>query len=100
MDEAETIIQGLVECPRLGMKNVKKHQYLAKFNGVSSRGEAARLLLGKKAVCLVGRRKILGRIIGLHGKNGVVRIRFTRGLPEPSKGLPIMLLKPKARQPS
>jgi ribosomal protein L35AE/L33A len=89
-------LRGIVEGPRLGMKNVKKHQYLARFEGVSDRGEAARLLLGRKVVCLISRRKkVFGRVTGLHGKNGFVRVRFRRGLPEPSNGLPLLLLESK-----
>jgi len=89
-------LRGIVEGPRLGMRSVKKHQYLARFEGVSDRSEAARLLLGRKVVCLISRRrKFLGRITGLHGKNGVVGVRFRRGLPEPSNGLPLLLLESK-----
>jgi ribosomal protein L35AE/L33A len=87
MAEVETL-RGVITGPRLGMKSVRKHQYLARFEGVCSREEAARLLLGNKAMCMIGsRRKILGRIVGTHGKNGVVVIRFRKGLPEPSNGL-------------
>ncbi|MBO3831889.1 MAG: 50S ribosomal protein L35ae [Candidatus Brockarchaeota archaeon] len=91
-------LRGIVEGPRLGMKNVKKHQYLARFEGVADRREAARRLLGRKTVCLVGKgRKIFGRITGLHGRKGTVRVRFRRGLPEPSNGLPLILIESKRR---
>lgn len=94
---AETkVFQGLVTGPRLCMKGVRKYQYLAKFEEVSSRKEAARLLLGRKVACIIGsRKKILGRIVRTHGKNGTVVIRFRKGLPEPSNGLPIVVLSPK-----
>jgi large subunit ribosomal protein L35Ae len=87
MAEVKTL-QGVIMGPRLGMKNTRRYQYLARFDGVSSREEAARLLVGRKAVCVIGsRKKILGRILGTHGGNGVVRVRFKKGLPEPSNGL-------------
>jgi ribosomal protein L35AE/L33A len=93
MTEATALLEGVIRGPRLGMKSVKKYQYLAKFYEVSSREEAARLLLGRKVVCTISKRsRVIGRVIGLHGKNGVVRIRFRKGLPEPSNGLPIMTL--------
>ncbi|MEM3466851.1 MAG: 50S ribosomal protein L35ae, partial [Candidatus Jordarchaeales archaeon] len=82
-------LRGIVEGPRLGMKSVRKHQYLAKFEGVSDRQEAARRLLGRKVVCPLRKGKIFGRITGLHGRKGTVRVRFRRGLPEPSNGLPL-----------
>ncbi|MEM2608528.1 MAG: 50S ribosomal protein L35ae [Thermoproteota archaeon] len=88
-----TLLQGVIRGPRLGMRSVKKCQYLARFDGVYSKEEAARLLIDKKVVCMVSRkRKIIGRVIGLHGNNGVVRIRFRKGLPEPSNGLPVIVL--------
>lgn len=75
------------------MRSVKKHQYLARFDVVSSREKAARLLMGKKVACMMSRkRKMIGRVIGLHGNNGVVRIRFRKGLSEPSNGLPVVIL--------
>jgi|GEM_PF-285549 len=89
----QALLQGVIRGPRLGMRSVRKHQYLARFDGVSSREEAARLLMGKKVACMISRkRKIIGRVIGLHGNNGVVRIRFRKGLPEPSNGLPVVVL--------
>lgn len=90
-------LRGIVEGPRLGMKSVKKHQYLARFEGVSDRREAARRLLGMKVVCSLGKVKIFGRITGLHGRKGTVRVRFRRGLPEPSSGLPLVLVESKSR---
>ncbi|MEM3425348.1 MAG: 50S ribosomal protein L35ae [Thermoproteota archaeon] len=90
------VLRGIVEGPRLGMKSVKKHQYLARFEGVSDRREAARLLLGRKVVCPLRKgKKIFGRITGLHGRKGTVRVRFGRGLPEPSNGLPLFLIESK-----
>jgi ribosomal protein L35AE/L33A len=87
-------LRGIVEGPRLGMKSVKKHQYLARFEGVSDRREAARRLLGRKVVCILRRgKRVFGRVTGLHGGRGTVRVRFRRGLPEPSSGLPLLLLE-------
>jgi ribosomal protein L35AE/L33A len=101
MTQAEALLQGVIRGPRLGMKSVKKHQYLARFDGISSRGDAARLLMGKKVACIIRRRKkIIGRVVGLHGNNGVVRIRFRKGLPEPSNGLPVIVLPSRASKQS
>lgn len=98
MAEEKTLLYGVVTGPRLGMKSVKRHQYLAKFDSVPSRKKAARILLGRKAVCTIGsRRKILGRIVGMHGRNGIVIIRFRKGLPEPSNGLQIISKVMKSR---
>ncbi|NHV98277.1 MAG: 50S ribosomal protein L35ae [Thaumarchaeota archaeon] len=91
-------LRGIVEGPRLGMKSVKKHQYLARFDGVTDRREAARLLLGRKVVCQAGKSRVFGRITGLHGRRGTVRVRFRKGLPEPSNGLPLILVEPKRRR--
>lgn len=89
-------LRGIIEGPRLGMKSVKKHQYLARFEGVSDRNEAAKLILGRKVACLISRRKkVFGRVTGLHGRKGVVRVKFGRGLPEPSNGLPLLLIESK-----
>ncbi|MCS7138641.1 MAG: 50S ribosomal protein L35ae [Crenarchaeota archaeon] len=89
----QTLLQGVIRGPRLGMRSIRKNQYLARFEGVSTREEAARLLMGRKVACLISKKeKIIGRVIGLHGNNGVVRIRFRKGLPEPSNGLSVIVL--------
>jgi len=101
MIQAGALFEGVIRGPRLGMRSVKKYQYLARFDGVSSRAEAARLLMGKKVVCIIrGKKKIIGRVVGIHGKNGVVRIRFRKGLPEPSNGLPVIVLPSKTTKQS
>ncbi|MEM3712247.1 MAG: 50S ribosomal protein L35ae [Thermoproteota archaeon] len=93
----QALLHGVVRGSRLGMRNVKKYQYLARFDSISSREEAARLLMGRRVACMISRkRKIIGRVIGLHGNNGVVRIRFRKGLPEPSNGLHVVILPEKA----
>jgi len=38
------------------------------------------ILIGRKVAWSVGERKIRGKIVALHGRKGLVRARFRRGL--------------------
>jgi large subunit ribosomal protein L35Ae len=38
-------------------------------------------LIGQKVAWPVGKRKCRGKIVALHGKKGIVRARFKKGVP-------------------
>jgi len=69
----------------MGPKTQKHKEYILRFRGIESAGEAARLL-GRKVAWTVGKHEIRGKIVALHGKNGLVRARFRRGLPGQALG--------------
>ncbi len=74
------VLQGIILNYRMGPRTQKPKECLVRFSSIKSAREAARLV-GRKVVCHVGKRKCRGKIVALHGKNGVVRAHFRKGLP-------------------
>jgi large subunit ribosomal protein L35Ae len=85
------ILQGVVINYRVGPKTQKSKEYLIRFPKMKSPSEAARLV-GRKVGWPVGERKIIGKIVALHGKNGVVRVRFRKGLPGQAVGTQVQIV--------
>jgi len=57
------------------------NQVLVSVDGVDS-NEDAKKLLGKKVILNISKNKtVKGKIIATHGNNGVVKARFSKGLP-------------------
>jgi large subunit ribosomal protein L35Ae len=78
-------IQGVIINYRVGPKSQKPKDCIIKFAHVNSVAEAGRLI-GRKVVWRVGENRILGKIVGLHGKKGLVRARFRKGVPGQALG--------------
>ena len=64
---------------RTGPKTQHSKECILKFPSIKSSNEAARLV-GQKVAWAAGESKIRGKIVALHGKSGLVRARFRRGL--------------------
>jgi len=73
------ILSGIVVNYRTGPKTQRPKECILKFPGIKSSNEAARFV-GRKVAWPAGERKIRGKIVALHGKSGLVRARFRRGL--------------------
>lgn len=71
---------GLIVCYRTGPKTQDPKECLLKFPNIKSVNEAAQLV-GRKVAWPVEEHKIKGKIVALHGKNGLVRSRFRKGIP-------------------
>ena len=54
-------------------------------------------MIGRKVVWTQGKKKLIGEIINLHGRNGVVEAKFRKGLPGWAIGTTVELVG-KARQ--
>lgn len=74
------ILKCLILYYRTGPKTQSPKEYILQFPEVASCSEAAQLI-GRKVAWPVGERKIRGKIVSLHGRKGLVRARFRRGLP-------------------
>jgi len=48
-------------------------------------------LIGRKVMWKQGKTALAGKIVGFHGRNGMVRVRFTRGLPGQAIGTTVQL---------
>ncbi|MEM0358371.1 MAG: 50S ribosomal protein L35ae [Candidatus Bathyarchaeia archaeon] len=72
-------IQGVIVNYRVGPKTQRSKECIIQFPHVNSVSEASRLI-GRKVVWNNGETKIIGKIVDLHGKKGLVRARFRKGL--------------------
>lgn len=67
------------------------NQILIRIEGVTSDKEAAQFL-GRNCVWESSSgKKITGKAIHVHGKNGVILVRFTKGIPGQAIGTPVVL---------
>ncbi|MCS7120454.1 MAG: 50S ribosomal protein L35ae [Nitrososphaerota archaeon] len=73
-------IKGVVLAYRKGPKTQKPKECLLRFPNIDTREEAAKLI-GRKVAWPLAPKRCIGKILATHGKNGVVRARFRRGLP-------------------
>ena len=73
-------LRGVVVNYRRGPKTQRSRECLLRFPGVRSFSEASQLI-GRKVAWPVGERKCIGKIVATHGRNGLVRARFRKGLP-------------------
>jgi large subunit ribosomal protein L35Ae len=71
---------GVIINYRVGPKTQRSKECIIQFNHVKSVSEANRLI-GRKVAWKFGKNRIVGKIVALHGRNGLVRARFRRGVP-------------------
>jgi len=74
------VLNGVVVSCRRGPKTQRPKEFLIQFHGVKSVSEAAQLI-GRKVAWPLGERNCIGKVVALHGKKGLVRARFRKGLP-------------------
>jgi len=78
-------LKGIVVGYRIGSKTQNPKECLISFSGIETVNEAGRLI-GRKVAWPVGERKCRGKIVALHGKKGIVRARFKKGVPGQALG--------------
>jgi len=84
-------VRGIVFNYRGGLKTQKPKEYILQFDSILSISDASRLI-GRKVAWKRGGNKIVGKIVALHGKKGLVRARFRRGLPGNTLGTSVHLI--------
>ncbi|MCS7114274.1 MAG: 50S ribosomal protein L35ae [Nitrososphaerota archaeon] len=84
-------IQGIIVNYRVGPKTQRSKECIIHFPNVRSCSEASRLI-GRKVAWNSGETKIIGKIVDLHGKKGLVRARFRKGLPGQALGTAVQLV--------
>ncbi|MGB9756206.1 MAG: 50S ribosomal protein L35ae [Candidatus Bathyarchaeales archaeon] len=82
--------QGTILNYRVGPKTQKSKECIVQFDHVKSFSEAGRLI-GRKVIWKDGKNRFVGKIVALHGRKGLVRVRFRRGLPGQSLGTKVEL---------
>jgi len=66
---------------RRGIHNQKPNQIIIEAEGVKSKADAVKLV-GKKVVWKSpAGKKLVGTVTSLHGNKGVLKARFSKGLP-------------------
>ncbi len=85
------MIKGVIVNYRIGPKTQRPKECLLKFPGVESDREAS-TLVGRKVAWPVGERKCIGKIVSPHGKNGLVRARFRKGVPGQALGSEVEII--------
>lgn len=71
--------EGVILGYRLGRKTQYPREYLIKVLGVEA-AEAGQMI-GWKVAWPADEPKVRGRIVSLHGRKGVLRARFRKGVP-------------------
>jgi large subunit ribosomal protein L35Ae len=76
---------------RIGIRTQMSRECLIEFANTSPE-KASENIIGQKVLWTNGKSELCGRIVGFHGKNGVVRARFKKGLPGQALGTLIELV--------
>jgi len=76
---------------RIGIKTQKSDECLIQFPSVTNTTESGQLV-GRKVVFKDAKTKHAGKIVGFHGKNGVVIVRFKKGVPGQAIGSNVELV--------
>ena len=79
------IPKGIVMEYRTGPKTQHPKECIIKLVNVRSSDDASRFI-GRKVAWPISEHKIKGKIVSLHGRNGLVRARFRKGLPQQAIG--------------
>jgi large subunit ribosomal protein L35Ae len=78
-------LKGVVLGYRTGQKTQKPKECILKLVNVRSSDDACRFI-GRKVAWPTSKHNFKGKIVALHGRNGLVRARFRKGLPQQAIG--------------
>jgi len=84
-------VYGTIVNYRIGMRKQNPKECLIQFAHVNSASLACQLI-NRKVVWRQGDIKLMGKIAGSHGKNGVVKVKFRKGVPGQALGTPVELV--------
>lgn len=84
-------VSGRIVNYRIGPKTQMSKECLVQFENVGSNSLAGKFV-GQKVVWKMGNNMLTGKIVGLHGKNGMVRVKFTQGVPGQALGTTVQLV--------
>jgi ribosomal protein L35AE/L33A len=84
------MINGRIINYRTGPKSQTSKECLVELETVDSASLAGKLV-GQKVTWTNGSTKFVGKIMGAHGRNGTVRVRFAHGVPGQAIGARVKL---------
>ena len=87
-----TKILGVITNYRLGLHNQRNKELLIRMPNINSDREASKYIGHKTIWQSEGGSKIVGKILGVHGKNGIMRARFRRSLPGQAIGTNVEII--------
>jgi len=85
-------IYGTIVNYRIGIGTQKPKECLIQFAHVNSASLACQLI-NRKVVWKQGNIKLMGKIAGSHGKKGVIKVKFQKGVPGQALGTTVELLE-------
>lgn len=83
--------KGVVTSYRRGKRTQRNNQMLIEIDMVDNRSKAAEFIGRKVVWTSESGKQIMGKIVGTHGKKGVVKAAFKKGLPGQAIGSPIII---------
>jgi ribosomal protein L35AE/L33A len=86
---SQKILIGKITNYRVGNKTQQPKECLIEF---ANMGLGAGQLIGKKVSWNNGKLKTVGKIIGLHGRGGIVKVRFRTPVPGQAIGTDVQVL--------
>ncbi len=84
-------IYGRIMNYRIGIRTQTSRECLIQFTNVESLGKVGKFI-GQKVVWKGEKSELFGKVVGFHGKNGVVRVRFKKGVPGQALGTTVKLI--------
>jgi len=84
-------VYGTIVNYRIGIGTQKPKECLIQFAHVNSASLACQLI-NRKVVWKQGNIKLMGKIAGVHGKKGVVKVKFRKGVPGKALGTTVELV--------
>jgi large subunit ribosomal protein L35Ae len=84
-------VYGTILNYRIGFGTQNPRECLIHFTHVNSISLAGQLF-NRKVVWKQGTIKLIGKIVGLHGKKGVVKVKFRKGVPGQALGTRVELV--------
>ena len=84
-------VNGRIVNYRIGIRTQMSKEILIQFPSADSAALAGRLV-GRKVVWKSENSKFVGKIVGLHGRNGMLRARFKNGVPGQALGTTVELV--------
>lgn len=85
-------MEGTIVSFRRGRHTVHHYQMLINVNGVDSKEKAQQLLEKKVVWSSPAGKEINGKITGVHGSKGVVKVQFEKGMPGQSLGAKVNIV--------
>jgi large subunit ribosomal protein L35Ae len=84
-------VYGTIVNYRIGIRTQMSKWCLIRIMGENTVSNVG-LLVGRKMILKFGENSFVGRIMDLHGKKGVVKVKFQKGMPGQALGAKVELL--------